>query len=283
MKTKLSLLIVLFCIAGTSYSQPYIPVLDNASWIIKQYFFGGSQTSTISQNGEQTIGSHTYKNFVNSLTSEQFLLREDVATRKVYKYVNGSEQLLFDFSLNVSDNIFLGGQSFTVAQISNINVDGGQRRQWYLNNNGAFGSDEMWVEGVGGKQHPLKGEYEMIIEQTYLLQCSSQNGTFIYNMGLANGGTPTDCLALGTIQYDYADKITFSPNPFHDEMAITVTSGLNNASVKIFSSSGQLVRELTQLNGEKISVQRGNLSNGLYLVQVFENEKLLTSEKVLIN
>jgi hypothetical protein len=284
MKTKLLPLLLLMFITGQSFSQPYIPVLDNASWIVKVYYFGGSQTFTISQSGEQTVGAHTYKKFVRSGTSTEFLLREDIAARKVYKLINNADVLFFDFNLNLSDNITLSnGQNYQVISVSNINVNGGQRRQWYLNNNSPFGYDEVWIEGVGNKEQPVMARYEWPSDPAYGLQCSSQNGVFVYNQGLANGGVPTDCLALGVNEHDYAaSRISFAPNPFQSELVISSAVNLNNATLKIYNTLGQMVHQMDYLNGDKITLNRGNLNAGFYLIQLFENGKLLVSKKVLV-
>lgn len=286
MKTKLLPLFLLLFVIGKSFSQPYIPVLNNASWVVSVYYFGGSQTYTISQSGEQTIGTHTYQKFTSPGLSSEFLLREDVASRKVYKNVGGNDVLFFDFNLNVSDNITLSnGENYTVTSITNINVNGGQRKQWYLNNtSSAFGFDEIWIEGVGNQSHPLMARYEMTSDPVYALRCSFQNGVSIYNQGLANGGTATDCLALGIIEQNYsASKISFIPNPFQTELTISSEKNLTDSTLKMYNSIGQMVKEINHLNGNKITLNKGNLSNGIYLIQLFENGKVLTSEKVLIN
>ncbi len=284
MKTKLPPLLLLMFMSGQSFSQPYIPVLDNnPAWITTQYFFGGSQTFTISQNGEQTVGANTYKKFVRSGSGEEYLLREDIAAKKVYKLINNVDVLFFDFNLTASSNITLGGQNYSVISVSNININGGQRRQWYLNNNSPFGSDEVWIEGIGNNEHPLKAAYEMMIEDVYRLQCSSQNGEFFYNAGLANGGTATDCLALGVDEHDYsASKITFAPNPFQSELMISSKVIFKDTTLKMYNAIGELVTEMNHLNGNKISLNRNNLSSGLYLIDLFEAGKVLKSTKVLI-
>lgn len=284
MNAKNYIFLILLLVTGKTFSQDYIPVLDNASWIVTAYFFGGSQTIVIFQDGEQTVGPHTYKKFVTGGTSSEFLLREDPAARKVYKLIDNVDILFFDFNLNPSDNITLSnGQNYTVISVSNINVYGGQRRQWYLNNNSPFGFDEVWIEGVGGNEHPVKASYEMIVEEVYLLQCSAQNDVFIFNQGLANGGNPTDCPFLGLDENEYStSKITFAPNPFQNELVISSEMLFNNAKVKIYNAMGQIVQQIDYLNGNRIALTRDNLTGGLYLIQLFEKGKLVTSKKILV-
>ncbi len=285
MNTKTYIYLLLILVTGNVFSQAYIPVLNNSSWVVTVYNFGGSQTFTISQIGQETVGIYTYQKFGSPSSSAEYLLREDVASRKVYKNVGGADVLFFDFNLNVSDNITLAnGENYVVLAITNINVNGGQRRQWYLNNiSSPFGFDEVWVEGVGNTEHPLIANYEMLSDPVFALRCSFQNGENIYNQGIANGGTATDCAALGIFEADYkASKIIFSPNPFQTDLMISSELSFNNSTLKMYNAMGQMVKQMDHLSGNKISLTKDNLTGGLYLIQLFENGKLVASEKILV-
>ncbi|GEP51120.1 hypothetical protein FNO01nite_17920 [Flavobacterium noncentrifugens] len=284
MKTKLLPFLFLIFLNGKSFSQDYFPLLNNASWNVEVATFGGSQTYAITQNGEAIIGAHTYKKFIDSDLSREYYIREDIAAKKVYKILNGSDVLLFDFNLHVSDVITLAnGNNYSVASITNINVNGGQRRQFYLSNvSNLFGYNEVWVEGVGSTAHPLVSRYEMFSDPVYYLQCSFQNGENIYNRGLANGGTPTACVVLSVEDQDYLPKISFAPNPFQTEITISTTTGFRNSTLKVYNQFGQLLREIKGLNGNKINFGRENLNSSLYFFELTENGKLLTSAKILV-
>lgn len=285
MKTKLQLFLLLIFITGKSFSQEYIPLLNNATWIVDASGFEGVETFTISQDGEVIIGAYTYKKFIDTFFNTEFLLREDIESKKVYKIVGGNEVLLFDFSLHVSDFIILpNGENYQVASITNINVNGGQRRQFSLNNlSGSLWLNEVWVEGVGSKHYPLFAAYELYTDPEFYLKCSFQNGQNVYNQGLANGGIATNCIGMGVEKENYlSNKIKFTPNPFQIEMLISREVSLQNAILKMYNATGQIVKEVNNLNGNKIILKRNHLNSGIYLIQLFENERLLTSSKVLI-
>lgn len=290
MKTKLLFAFVfLIFLVENSFSQAYIPLLNNSSWNIASASFGGSQNLVIGPGTDVVIGSYTYKKFTDpSVYSSDNYIREDVSAKRVYRNVGGVDQLLYDFSLQVSDNIILSdGKNYTVQSITNVNVNGGTRRMFYLIHYiGTFpGNSETWIEGVGSNGHPLKPKYEMFMSDPYIyLTCSAQNGINIYNHGIANGqSTPTDCSMLSTEDINYfTQEINFYPNPFKTELLIATKSNFENATLKLFNSIGQLAKEANNLYGENIIIKRDNLTSGIYFAQLTQNGKLISNHKIII-
>lgn len=265
-----------------SFSQEYPPLLNNSSWIVLISDFDSSVTRYYSEIGDFIIGNYTYKKYL-SQTNEEYLLRENIEEKKVYKLIDGNDVLLYDFSLQVSDNITLAdGQNYQVQSITNINVNGGQRRQLYLSNIDSPWLDEYWVEGVGRRTHPLLAKNEFFTDPEFYLLCSYQDGINIFNEGIVNGGNPTSCTLSVEQQNKLSEKINFAPNPFDNELTITSQNGLNNITIKMFNSIGQNIREIKNINGKKYSLQRENLPKGLYLIQLFENGKELVAKKLII-
>lgn len=291
MKTKLLFAFVfLIFLVENSFSQAYIPMLDNSTWNIVSANFGGSQNLVIGPGTDVVIGSYTYKKFTDpSVYNTDNYIREDIAAKKVYRNVGGVDQLLYDFSLQVSDNIILSdGKNYTVQSITNVNVNGGTRRMFYLIHYiGTFpGNSETWIEGVGSNAHPLKPKYEMFMSDPYIyLTCSAQNGITIYNHGIANGQSiPTDCSMLLSTQdiKHFTQEINFYPNPFKTELLITTKSNFENATLKLFNSIGQLAKEVNNLHGENISIKRDNLTSGIYFAQLTQNGTLISNHKIII-
>lgn len=128
MKKYLSLIILLFLFK--SYSQEYVPLLQEGNkWYEKKIEYNFDMPSPLSKtyiviNGEETKNGIVYKKLFSNLycyTSDSLfpcnptgntdvfykLLREDSNERKVYFYddATNSEVLLYDFSLNVGNQI----------------------------------------------------------------------------------------------------------------------------------------------------------------------------------
>ena len=78
-------------------------------------------------------------------------------------------------------------------------------------------------------------------------------------------------------------EVKFYPNPFTTQMSISSSNDFENASFKLYNSVGQLVLERNNLNGKSVTLERENLSNGIYLIQLFQDGKMLATDKLVIS
>jgi hypothetical protein len=284
MKTKLLAMLLLILVNETSSAQ-YSPMLtDNPKWTI---FYSGwkgeTGTYTITQGEDVVVGPHTYKKFIDPFFGNmEFLLREDIDNKKVYKIVDGNEVLFLDFNLQLGDQFAIGGLvDYTVSAINDISVNGGLRRQLRLHQSSGSWPDEIWIEGVGNIFYPFWNFYEMFSDPIYFMKCSFKNDVNVFNLGLYNNDIATDCQALGVTIYDHASsKISFTPNPFRSELTINTIDRLQDATINVYNMIGQMVKQTKHLNDTKIVFNSENLNPGIYLIQLFQNGKLLASEKV---
>ena len=72
------------------------------------------------------------------------------------------------------------------------------------------------------------------------------------------------------------------PNPFSTTTILHSDNILKNATLKVYNSYGQVIKQMDQLCGETIILQRDNLPNGVYFIQLTEDNKLLSTEKIII-
>ena len=252
-------------------SQNYIPMLNNSSWNVTTANFGSSYDVIIDSGIDVTIGSYTYKKFTDpTIYSTDNYIREDIPNKKVYRYVNGSDELLFDFGLDVLDEIVLGdGKTYRVTSVTNINVLNGVRKRIHLVHfiGTIAANSETWIEGVGSSFHPLKPRYELTLSDPYIyLTCSAQNGTIVYNHGIANGSsTETDCSMLLNIdEFTSIDLVTIYPNPAIDFIQLEQLKSIKKYS--IYNILGIEVLKGIISPNEKINIS--NLKSGLYFLKV---------------
>lgn len=282
MKTNLFKQAIVLCLFAQSLmAQPYVSMLNNnPSWNIAIATFGGQQNRVINSGVDVTIGSFTYKKITDTYSNTDVYLREDVSAKKVYRRVNNTDQLLYDFSLTNGSSITLvNGFTYSVT-VNTIPVNGGTRKSIYLYND--IAPSETWVEGVGNSRHPLKPTYELLSDPYVYLTCSAQNGINVYNFALANGQpTATDCSMLSTGDFNYTE-LSFVPNPFSRSCTLTTDFDFQDVTIEIFNSIGQLIQEMNQLQGREIVINNNQWQAGVYLVQITSGQQLLARKKIVV-
>lgn len=83
---------------------------------------------------------------------------------------------------------------------------------------------------------------------------------------------------------DYINNIsfTFSPNPFSTQTTLQTDRFLKSASLTVYNSFGQTVKQIDDLSGRSITIHRDNLPSGLYFICLSENNQTIATEKLLI-
>lgn len=99
--------------------------------------------------------------------------------------------------------------------------------------------------------------------------------------------TPNACIQsgqtiLGTTET--ANKTNFSviPNPFISSTTIQTIGNLKNATLTIYNSYGQTLKQVKNISGQTVFLSRDNLPSGLYFIRLTEENKIIAVEKILI-
>ncbi len=302
MKTKLLFsAFFLLPFLESAFAQEYHPLLNNISWVASDWVSCCRMpvVKTFEEGTNVTIGDHTYTKFIDPFPKwssnppvlmDTIYLREDIEARKVYKIVAGEDFLLYDFSLVQGDEITIKGVLFT-ASVDEVAVDGGSRKRITLQSVPLFNGQHVyqyWIEGVGTNAHPFYPDFYMYAPvmssgggYRVSTRCSFQNGTHIYG---DTGYCITSRAVLANEENEFLNpEITFSPNPLTDILTIDSHAMLVNAAVKLYNPQGQLLREIKNLSGKKMTISRDNLSSGLYFVELLENGKPLKTAKIIVD
>ncbi len=86
----------------------------------------------------------------------------------------------------------------------------------------------------------------------------------------------------GIVEESLGDHTPAFPNPFIDQTTITFGKSVVNATIILRNALGQPVMQNTNLSGEAFVLQRNELSPGLYVVQLFEDDNLIFSKIIVI-
>jgi len=69
------------------------------------------------------------------------------------------------------------------------------------------------------------------------------------------------------------------PSPFSTQTTLYFEINLNDANLTVYNSVGQLVKEMRNLSGHTILLQRDNLPCGLYFIKIAQDNKIIATDK----
>lgn len=72
------------------------------------------------------------------------------------------------------------------------------------------------------------------------------------------------------------------PNPFSNSTEIIFGKELKDGDVLIYNIFGQQVRAMQQVNGDRVMIERGNLSSGVYIYDVLERQGRVGNGKLVV-
>jgi hypothetical protein len=78
------------------------------------------------------------------------------------------------------------------------------------------------------------------------------------------------------------NDITVYPNPFSSVTTLQTETFLKDATLSVYNSSGQTVKQINNISGQTITLHRDNLSGGLYFIQLKQSNKIIKVEKIII-
>jgi hypothetical protein len=74
--------------------------------------------------------------------------------------------------------------------------------------------------------------------------------------------------------------LSMAPNPARDEVSITTGAEFPIQHLQVFDAMGRLVRNYTNVNSDQITIQRADLSSGMYYLR-FKFEEGITTQKLM--
>ncbi len=136
---------------------------------------------------------------------------------------------------------------------------------------------------------PIVGLTDYGFSNTFLLSGNPSNPIVTDSLVFLTGTPPN-----GTI-YKFSKMVSstnndnqkvaakISPNPFHVSGVINLKNrNLKNGVLKITDINGRLVKTMTNLQSDEITIQRDNLVNGVYFYTLTDKTKFIESGKFMI-
>ncbi|MCB0380592.1 MAG: T9SS type A sorting domain-containing protein [Flavobacteriales bacterium] len=101
------------------------------------------------------------------------------------------------------------------------------------------------------------------------------------NQDLIFYGHSSTVSSINEINQNKSDFIVF-PNPLSIQTTLRSDNSLHNATLTVYNLSGQQIKQIKNINGQTISLQRDNLPSGLYFIRLTEDSKVIATEKLII-
>jgi hypothetical protein len=184
-----------------------------------------------------------------------------------------------------------------------VHINSGVQNYWfYLLTNGGSGVNDKGtsfsVKGIG-MSDALNIAYRNLT--TYLMSTSDYNDAMIGSIQAAKDYWGSNSQQVQSVKdawcavgvgscgksslsnYSISNKITLYPNPFSLQTTIQTEQYLNNASLTICNSLGQVVKQIDNLNGKKFTFNRDNLTSGIYFIRLSVDNILVSNDKLIIN
>ena len=303
--TFLALLLVLFV-----HSQPYHPMLENNkywdvfTWVAPQqmslYSYGVREfiLGDTVYNGKQykiLQGKNFYslQQFFNPpfyLNDTSFfigLIREDTFSRKVFyqdfsQYPMLPEYLIYDFSLNVGDSLYVGYYSgfwdSTFIKVDSIGsypmLNSGFRKIFYFSGSPNAGSfldcGNYLIEGIGGRSS-LEYPFDVCFEFGSNLMCVKDSTGLLYD-GYCHLG---DCDLATGIHPVNSSEIHIYQDPAGTYLVI---NGLNykKSDVDLYDMLGRHIFHQDIENKNETKIDLINLNSGLYIMNINQADKRIS-------
>ena len=305
---KYLLLLIIFLLAfkfGSSQTNVYHPFPDSSAiWIGTSWYNVGGIGPCVVDNdynlyisGDTTIGTSTYHKLSRNGFVSAFMcpppgyyyyggyagaFRQDTANKKVYLFQNGTDALAYDFNLNVGDTLHTsclsGCNDNHIQSIDSVLVGGQYRKRFWISGCGNPTSYTSIIEGIG----TTLGAFATIapnFESGENLWCVRINNQVVWSYYAQDG----NCGLTSTNENVVTkNRIFISKNPFSTETTLNSIDNLQNAILTVYNSAGQQVKQIKNISGQTITLHRENLSSGLYFIRLTQDNKTLTTDKLII-
>lgn len=317
MKKYLLLLTILLLIFkfGNSQTNVYFPLPDsNTVWLIQNdNGFGGYHWynySTPVHKEDTIINGKTYAKISQVYLNINYCgaLRSDTSGKTfIVPKDSLHEYLLQDLSKNTGDSVYnvyynippYGYQiNFHVDSTDHIAIGPYLLKRMFLRppsnyNQLICGSQYVpliWIEKIGSAGGGFFNNITCGLGGAWL-NCMSFNDTVYYKS--SNNSPHPDALSFYTYGHcevplglneinQIYEGILLSPNPFSFSTTFKTNGNFKNAILTVYNSFGQQVKQIKNISGQEIKLQRDNLPSGLYFIRLTQDNEVITADKLII-
>lgn len=286
-----------------SFSQ-YTPTLNENSEWYSYSWFEVSYNETFQITGDSIVNDTIYKKLASFPTGstpsfyETSLVREDIASKRIYRRANGLDFLMYDFSLQTGDtfkikrpdggylhHLVLDSISDTLynTTVNFLQTNIGNRKVYYFHDTEyAFIDNVVWIEGIGSLAGLLYSDESWNgghTGQTLLCHYNEQGNRDFHYIYYEE---PNPCESIVSVDnLGTEKKVKISPNPSTD--GIFSIEGKGIRAIEIYNASGSLLNTLDISITDMGKINLSKYPKGIYFIRVlFRNQTSSVSKVVKI-
>ena len=220
-------------------------------------------------------------------------LKDDSSANKAFFIFPNStvDSLLYDYNLMVGDTMkglisqYNSFYNAIVLSVDSVLINNSYRKKWNFIQDPCTGISPYIIEGIGssaGLPEPVSMCYDLDWTSRYLICVKDSSQTFF----LSNHYSKVGCnpVYTGVNACKLLNKFSILPNPFSNEATLRTDQDLKNATITITNTFGQQIKQIKNIKGKEIMIHRENLSDGIYFLQLTqENKTILTCKLIIID
>ncbi|NTW32940.1 MAG: T9SS type A sorting domain-containing protein [Bacteroidetes bacterium] len=289
-------------------------ILDSAFWRVDynynnpwQYPCYASYSFHYYTTGDTVINSHIHKKIQRSFVHVNFIsctypmnppappnsgyigaLRIDsLANKTFFVFPNtNTDSLLYDYNMIIGDTLkgitsqYPDIFKLTVSSIDSVLINGQYRKRWnFINGN----NDSLFIiEAVGSSSgiiEPLWTYAVDFMHRNLICVKDSSNTLFVSEHYTAMG---CNLIVSGTNEYNKKNNLSVFPNPFAIQTTLQTDIFLKDATMILYNSIGKQVKQIKNISGQTITLNRDNLANGIYFIRLIQDNKTFITDKLII-
>jgi hypothetical protein len=224
-------------------------------------------------------------------------LRDDSSANKTwFVFPNTTtDSLLFDYNLTVGDSVkgctvpWPAFMHVVVSAVDSVLIKGHFRKRWIFDSCMTSMGGNLFslyvIEGIGSSRGLIEPlcTYAIDFANRYLVCVKDSSGT-VFTSAYIPYNSPFSCnpIIAGIPEVSSENTIEIYPNPFSTQTSLHSGKVLHKATLTLYNSFGQRVKQIENISGQSITLQRDNLGSGMYLVRLVQDNKVLLSHKILI-
>ncbi|MBI3501011.1 MAG: T9SS type A sorting domain-containing protein [Bacteroidetes bacterium] len=146
----------------------------------------------------------------------------------------------------------------------------------------------LWAKSAGGSSNDGATSVTSDVNGNVFVAGLFQSPTLTFGSTTltSSGGWEIFLAKLGLVTgvNEWSNKESFSvyPNPFSFTTTLQVDKFLKSATLTVYNSLGQTVKQIKNISGQTVTFSRDNLASGLYFVRLTEENKTIAVDKLVI-